>query len=209
MTKKILVLPGDGIGPEVTASAVSILQQTAEDKFDIRYGDIGLSAFVKTSEYLPAETVSLAAEADAIIAGGVIDAPSDRAYRDPIRELKTQLHLYSVVRKFFPLSRNIGVQGIDLLVINDNHEASSNIMATESLDGVNAHMFLSSASCRKLFQKTARLSSTMKRKKITCVHRTSMFPLMNGMFVDIFYKELAGSGFLMGDMEVDEAASEL
>ena len=49
----------------------------------------------------------------------------------------------------------------------------------------------------------------MKRKKITCAHRSSMFPALDSMFLDYFYKELAGSGFLVEDMDVGEAASEL
>ncbi|MCL1979133.1 MAG: isocitrate/isopropylmalate family dehydrogenase, partial [Methanomassiliicoccaceae archaeon] len=209
MAKKILVLPGDGIGPEVISSAVSVLNEAAGDSVEMFYGDIGQSAFVKTSEYLPAETVDLATDADAIIAGGVIDAPSDRSYQNPIRVLKKQLNLYSVVRKFFPLCEKIGIQGVDMLIINGNPDALLNVLETESLDGVDTHKFLSVASCKKLFQKTIRLSSTMERKKITCAHRTSMFPSLDGMFVETFYKELAGSGFLIEDMEVDEIASEI
>ena len=209
MVKKVLVLPGDGIGPKVISSAVSILSQAAGDKIEISYGDIGQSAFVKTSQYLPADTVSLAADADAIIAGGVMGIPSDRTFQNPIRVLKKQLNLCSVVRKFFPLCKNIGVQGVDLLVITGNPDALLNIMETESLDGVNSHRFLSAASCKRLFQKTVDLSSVMGRRKITCAHRASMFPALDGMFVREFYKELAGSGLLINDMEADEAASEL
>jgi len=208
MTKKILVLPGDGIGPEVAFSAVSVLTQAVGDKIEIFYGDIGQSAFVKTSEYLPAETVSLATDADAIIAGGVIDAPSDRTYQNPIRVLKKQLNFYSVVRKFFPLCKDIGTQGVDLLLITGNSDTLLSIIETESLDGVNSHRFLSTASCGRLFQKAARLSMMMNRKKVTCVHRSRMFTAIDGMFVEQFYKELAGSGLLIEDMDVGEAASE-
>ncbi|MDR2698732.1 MAG: hypothetical protein LBB30_03530 [Candidatus Methanoplasma sp.] len=206
--KRILVLPGDGIGPDVTSSAVSILEAAVDD-VEIIYGDIGRSAFVKTSEYLPAETVGLAAEADAIITGGVMDVFSDRNYRNPVRVLKKQLNLYSVVRKFFPLCKDIGIRGVDLLVINGNHDALLNVHETESLDGVDTHKFLSRTSCMKLFRKTIRLSAAMNRKKITCAHRASIFPVLDGMFVEVFYKELAGSGFLIEDMEVDKTASEL
>ncbi|MDR0309237.1 MAG: hypothetical protein LBH88_00545 [Candidatus Methanoplasma sp.] len=208
MTKKVLVLPGDGVGPEVTASAVSILEQAAGGRIEIIYGDIGRSAHVKTSKYLPADTVSLAMDVDAIIVGGVIP-PSGRSYQNPVRELKKQLNLYSVVRKFLPLCGSIGTQGVDLLVVNGNPDSILNVIETESLEGVNTHNFLSRVSCEKLFRKTAQLSSMMGRKKITCAHRISMFPLLNGMFVDLFYKELTGSGFYLDDMEIDEAASEL
>ena len=209
MTKRILVLPGDGIGPEVTSSAVRILEATVGGGIRIDYGDIGQSAFVKTSEYLPAETVDLAVDADAVIAGGVVDTPSDRNYRNPIRILKKQLNLYSVVRKFFPLCESLGVRGVDLLIINGNPDALLSVLETESLSGVDTRKFVSRTSCKKVFQMTMRLSSAMGRKKMTCAHRASMFPMLDGMFVEMFYKELAGSGFLMQDMEVDKIASEL
>ena len=206
---KILVLPGDGIGPEVTSSAVRVLKQAAGDKIEIMHGDIGQSAFVKTSEYLPAETVSLATEADAIIAGGVTDAPSGRIYHNPLRVLKKQLSLHAVVRKFHPLCRYIGNQEVDLIVITGNPDTLQKVQETESLDGVGTYRFLSATSCKKLFQSTIRLASMMNRKKITCAHRMSMFPSLDGMFVEHFYKELAGCEFFLENVEVDEAASEL
>ncbi|MDR0508271.1 MAG: hypothetical protein LBG63_00355 [Candidatus Methanoplasma sp.] len=210
MTKKVLVLPGDGIGPEVISSAVSILAQAAGGKIEILYGDIGQSAFIRTSKHLPAETMGLAAEADAIIAGGVIGTPTDRTYQNPIRVLKKQLNFYSVVRKFSTLSKRAETrQNIDILLITGNPDTLLNILETESLDGVNSSKFLSRANCKRLFQKTGRLSSAMGRKKITCAHRASMFPVLDGMFVEEFYGELAGTRFLIDDMEVDEAASEL
>ncbi|MCL2148804.1 MAG: isocitrate/isopropylmalate family dehydrogenase [Methanomassiliicoccaceae archaeon] len=209
MAKKVLALPGDGIGPEVTSSAVGVLEHAAGGRIEVTYGEIGLSALARTSEHLPAETVGLAADADAIISGGAAQAPSGRAHGDPVRELKRQLNLYSVVRKFFPLCDRIGVRGVDLLVVTGNPDALLHVSETESLDGVDLHKFLSSASCRKLFGETVRISASMGRRKVTCAHRASMFPTLDGMFVDEFYKCLAGAGLLVEDMEVGEAASRL
>lgn len=209
MTKKILVLPGDGIGPSVVTSAVDILTTAAGSKIEIIYGDIGQSAYIKTSEYLPPETLDMATEADAILTGGTIEMPAEKNYHNPIRALKKQLNLYSVVRKFYPLSKNLGVSGIDLLIITGNPDTLLKAVETESLDGVDYHTFLSNASCTKLFRKTLRLATMMNRKKITCAHRMSAFPSMDRMFVDCFYKEFAGTEFLLEDMEAGEAAAEL
>ncbi|MDR1404483.1 MAG: hypothetical protein LBJ20_02805 [Candidatus Methanoplasma sp.] len=208
MPKNILVLPGDGIGPEVTSSAVSILEQVAGDRIEIIYGDIGQSAFIKTSEYLPAETVDMATDADSIITGAVIDPLSDKSYRNPIRVLKKQLSLYSVVKKFSSLGKNIGIGDTDLILINGNPDALLNVEEAECLDGVDIHKFISAVSCRKLFRKTVQISSYMGRSSVTCAHRKEMFPVADGMFVDMFYKELAGFGFALNDMDVDAVASE-
>ena len=74
---------------------------------------------------------------------------------------------------------------------------------------MNVHRFLSTASCKRLFQKTARIADAMNRKKITCAHRKSIFPLLDGMFLEQFYKEFAGKDLLMDDLEVSEAAEEM
>ncbi|MDR2846171.1 MAG: hypothetical protein LBV63_02700 [Candidatus Methanoplasma sp.] len=209
MAKKILVLPGDGVGPEVTSAAISVIGAVAGGDVTITYGDIGLSAFERTGQHLPAETVDLATEADAIIVGTVVDKTGDRKYHNPVRVLKKQLNLYAVIRKFFPLCDRIGVPGVDILVISGNPDSLLSVSETESLDGVTSQKFMSVNSCRKLFSKTISVADAMNRKKITCVHRESLFPDSDGLFLDLFYKESAGSGFLIDDKEVDVAASEM
>jgi 3-isopropylmalate dehydrogenase len=73
-TKKIYVLPGDGIGPEVTKEAVRVLEWFNENYhsgFEIAYGYIGGSAYDKTGNPLPAETVEQAKQSDAVLLGAV------------------------------------------------------------------------------------------------------------------------------------------
>lgn len=73
MTKKIAVLPGDGIGPEIVAEAVKVMQALQSDGLDIEleYGFIGGAAYDEAGTPLPAETISLAKQADAILLGAV------------------------------------------------------------------------------------------------------------------------------------------
>ncbi|WP_019120309.1 3-isopropylmalate dehydrogenase [Brevibacillus massiliensis] len=77
MTKKsftIAVLPGDGIGPEVTAAAVTLLEQVAKQSdvtFQFTYGRIGGCAIDQDGTPLPEETLQLAKAADAVLLGAV------------------------------------------------------------------------------------------------------------------------------------------
>ncbi|HLC88370.1 MAG TPA: isocitrate/isopropylmalate family dehydrogenase, partial [Patescibacteria group bacterium] len=62
MKKIIAVLPGDGIGPEVTTQAVRVLQKIAEKfnhQFEFKEGLIGACAIDKTGDPLPDETLKL------------------------------------------------------------------------------------------------------------------------------------------------------
>lgn len=74
MSKKILVLPGDGIGPEITAEAVKVLE-VCRDQFglDVSWeeGLVGGAGYDATGEPLPPETLEKAKAADAILLGAV------------------------------------------------------------------------------------------------------------------------------------------
>ena len=73
MTKKIAVLPGDGIGPEIVAEAVKVLEALKAQGLDVAldYGLIGGAAYDETATPLPAETVTISKDADAILLGAV------------------------------------------------------------------------------------------------------------------------------------------
>ena len=74
MTKKILVLPGDGIGPETTAEAVKVLRSFQEaGSLDVELSEalIGGAAIDQHGSPLPDETLALAHDADAVLLGAI------------------------------------------------------------------------------------------------------------------------------------------
>ena len=73
MSKKILVLPGDGIGPEIVAEAVKVLKQLEADGLDLvlEEGLVGGAAYDAKGQPLPRETLEQARQADAILLGAV------------------------------------------------------------------------------------------------------------------------------------------
>jgi len=74
LKKKIVLLPGDGIGPEVTQAAASVLQECAREfqhHFEMVELPVGGSAIEKTGNPLPNETLDACRKADAIFLGAV------------------------------------------------------------------------------------------------------------------------------------------
>lgn len=73
MTQKIAVLAGDGIGPEIVAEAVKVLNALQQDGLNISLeeGLIGGAAYDQTGSPLPDETLTLAKQSDAILLGAV------------------------------------------------------------------------------------------------------------------------------------------
>ena len=106
MNAKVLVLPGDGIGPEVTAAAISVLAAVAarfEHTFDIQTADIGGAALRRGLPALPDDTIAAARDADAILLGAVGDPafdanPPGHRPESGLLAIRRELGLYANLR---------------------------------------------------------------------------------------------------------------
>ena len=98
--KKILLLPGDGIGKAMIDSAREALS-TAADGIEFLDGEIGSAAYEKTGTYLPRDTMEMASECGAALCGPIdIRQPGLGPKRDPVNMLRIQLDLYAVCKRF-------------------------------------------------------------------------------------------------------------
>ena len=129
---KIAVLPGDGIGPEVTAEAVCVLESLALPGLTLFEGDVGGIAYKRHGHPLPQETLDLAGEADAILFGAVGDPSCDALERhlrpeQAILGLRKHLGLFANLRParvfaglehLSPLRADIAA-GLDMLIVRE------------------------------------------------------------------------------------------
>lgn len=136
MKKTVVVLPGDGVGLEVTAQAVNILKKVAErfnHQFEFKYGLIGAVAIDKTGDPYPKETQRLCENSDAILFGAIGDPKYDNNPSLKIRpeqgllRMRKSLGLYANLRpiKVFsslagrsPLKKEI-VKKVDFVVVRE------------------------------------------------------------------------------------------
>ena len=100
---KIAVLPGDGIGPEVTREAVAVLEALALPGLTLFEGDVGGIAYHRHGHPLPEETLAMAAQADAVLFGAVGDPTCDTLERhlrpeQAILGLRKHLGLFANLR---------------------------------------------------------------------------------------------------------------
>ncbi|MFD2725257.1 3-isopropylmalate dehydrogenase [Hyunsoonleella rubra] len=106
MKLNIAVLPGDGIGPEVTAEAVKVLKAIGmafEHTFNFDYGLVGAAAIKEHNNPLPEETISLCKKADAVLFGAIGDTAYDI---DPDAKVRPEQGLLGL-RKALGLHTNI------------------------------------------------------------------------------------------------------
>lgn len=135
MTHKILLLPGDGIGPEIVSAAEQVLNTlSAEFGFSCEFerGLLGGAAIDQHGDSLPPETLALATQADAILMGSVGGPKWDKAERAirPERgllRLRSELDLFCNLRPavLFPALADASslkseiVSGLDLMIIRE------------------------------------------------------------------------------------------
>lgn len=131
MSKKIAVLPGDGIGPEIVEQAVKVLKALGCD-FEMEYADVGGVAYANHGHPLPEATLKLAKESDAILFGAVGDFKYDHLERHlrpekAILGLRKALGLFANLRPakcFKELTsastlREEVVSGLDLVIVRE------------------------------------------------------------------------------------------
>ncbi len=131
---KIAVMAGDGIGPEVTREAVKVLRAAlgADAPLELIDAPVGAAGVAATGDPLPATTLAIAHEADAILFGAV-GVPGDEAIPYPMRpgasllRLRKALGLFANFRPAFllpeladasTLKREV-VDGLDLLIVRE------------------------------------------------------------------------------------------
>lgn len=135
MTKKIAILPGDGIGPEIVAEAVKVLDKLKADGLDVVLNEapVGGTAYDCHGHSLPEATLSLAREADAVLLGAVGGPKWDgMAERDKRPEaallgLREALGLFSNLRPaiLYPQLASASslkaelVAGLDILIVRE------------------------------------------------------------------------------------------
>ncbi|SMO77314.1 3-isopropylmalate dehydrogenase [Gracilimonas mengyeensis] len=136
MKKKIAVLPGDGIGPEVTKQAVKVLEAVAHrfgHEFEYEKALVGAAAIDETGDPLPDETLQVCLDSDAILFGSIGDPKYDNDPKAKVRpeqgllKLRKSLGLYANIRPVktykslidhSPLKKE-RVEGTDLVVYRE------------------------------------------------------------------------------------------
>ncbi|HPA36053.1 MAG TPA: 3-isopropylmalate dehydrogenase [Chitinophagales bacterium] len=136
MKKKIAVLPGDGIGPEIVEQAVKALksiEKKFQHEFELEYGLIGAAAIDATGNPYPDKTHALCTGSDAILFGAIGDPKYDNDPSAKIRpeqgllKMRSALGLYANIRPVksydalldaSPLKTE-RVQGVDFVVVRE------------------------------------------------------------------------------------------
>ena len=194
---RLLVLPGDGIGPEITQATVQVLA-AANQRFglglQIETADIGLAALRAQGTTLPDTVMARIPEVAGVILGPVSHydyPPRDQGGLNPSGELRVKLELYANIR---PCVSRPGLsilrKPMDLVIVRENTEgfySDRNMFAGSGEFMPDPDMALSlrkiTARGATRIAQTAFALARSRRKKVTAVHKANVLKLSDGLFL--------------------------
>lgn len=187
MAYRITLLPGDGIGPEVTNATVNVLEATGLGFDWVRHEKLGASAVEAGQEPLP-ESVLESVRETKIALKGPVTTPVGKGFKSVNVQLRQKLDLYANVRpcKSLP-GLDTPFRNVDLIIFRENTEGLYS--GLESYD--ERHDIADSVAriSKKGSERIIRFCFEYARKhgydKVTVVHKANILKLTSGMFLKL------------------------
>jgi len=182
-TRDIVVIPGDGIGPEVTTAVQRILA-AAGAPINWIPQQAGLAALAEGSEVMPQETIE-AIQQHGIALKGPCTTPVGKGFSSVNVQLRKKMNLYAAVR---PVRSLPGVHtrfdNVDLIIIRENTEGLYSGIENEVTPGVVMSMKVATdIACTRIARWAFRYATHRQRKKITVLHKANIMKLTDGLFI--------------------------
>jgi len=186
---KIAIIPGDGIGPELTEATLKVLE-AAKEKFGLEFDYIFLEAgdacFEKRGVALPEETVEAIKNAHVCLKG-----PVGETAADVIVKLRMMFDLYANIR---PVKSYVGVpclrEDIDFVIVRENTEdvyKGIEFMLDENTSV--ALRVITRKGCERAARKAFEIArSRNKKRNVTAVHKANVMRKTCGLFAEVCRK---------------------
>lgn len=193
--KKIVVIPGDGIGKEVMEAAMLILEKL-DLPFEYSYYEAGDEALEKYGKALPDETLEACKKSDAVLFGAAGETAADVIVR-----LRRELETFANVR---PAKAIEGIEclypGLDIVVVRENTECLYLGFEFEFGDVTEAVRVITRKASERIARYAFELAKREGRKKVTALHKANVMKRTCGLFRDVC-REVAKE---YGDIEFND-----
>ncbi len=182
-THPIVLIPGDGIGPEVTAAVRRVLAAAAAPVEWIECR-AGLAALEAGLEVLPQDTLD-EIERRHFALKGPCTTPVGEGFSSVNVQLRKRLHLYAAVR---PVRNVEGVptrfDGVDLIIVRENTEGLYSGVENQVTDDVVMSMKVATESaCNRIAHWAFRFATRRRRRRITVFHKANIMKMTDGLFL--------------------------
>lgn len=180
-----VLIPGDGIGPEVSDAVVKILHEAAAPVEFVTH-HAGLAAVERGMEgVLPVDTVD-AIRATHVALKGPCTTPVGKGFSSVNVALRKELNLYAALR---PVKSVPGVEtrfkDVDLIIVRENTEGLYSGIENVITPGVVVSMKVATRiACQRISHWTFRYANSRKRKKVSTFHKANIMKMSDGMILD-------------------------
>ena len=180
----IVLIPGDGIGPEVTTAAKRVLEASG---LSVEWVELPAGATALDQGFdnvLPDRTVA-AIKAHKVALKGPVTTPVGKGFKSVNVQLRQKLSLYSAVR---PVRSMPGIktryENVDLVIVRENTEGLYSGIENEVVPGVVTSMKVASeAACTRIARYAFRYANRRHRRKVTVFHKANIMKLTDGLFL--------------------------
>ncbi|WP_274425358.1 isocitrate/isopropylmalate dehydrogenase family protein [Chelativorans sp. YIM 93263] len=194
---KVLVLPGDGIGPEIMEASLAVLK-AADHRFalglEYTHREVGLASLKKHGTSLPDDILPLARQMDGVLLGPMSNLeypPPEEGGINFSAAFRTRLDLYANIRpaRTRPDLPHRGTD-MDLVIMRENTEGmypDRNMAEGPGefmpVEGVALSMRkITAAACERIARRSFELARK-RRRKVTAVHKANAFQMTDGLFL--------------------------
>jgi isocitrate dehydrogenase (NAD+) len=187
-THKLTLIPGDGIGPEVTAAMVAVVEAAAKPAgFSIEWHrfDAGAEAYEKTGELLPQAALDSIA-ADRVAIKGPTATPIGSGFSSINVALRKKFDLYS---NFRPVKSLPGIKtnypGIDMIIFRENTEdlyAGLEVMINPDI--AQSLKIITRKGSTRIARSAFEYARKHGRKKVHAIHKANIMKKSDGLFLE-------------------------
>ncbi|MDQ3440259.1 MAG: isocitrate/isopropylmalate dehydrogenase family protein [Planctomycetota bacterium] len=181
----IVLIPGDGIGPEVTRATRRVLEAAG---LSVEWVELpaGTAALEQGFENVLPERTLAAIKAHKVALKGPVTTPIGKGFQSVNVQLRKKLNLYAAVR---PVRNLPGIKtrfdGIDMVIVRENTEGLYSGIENEVVPGVVTSLKVASeVACTRIARYAFRYATRRGRKKITVFHKANIMKLSDGLFLN-------------------------
>jgi isocitrate dehydrogenase (NAD+) len=183
MSHVITLIPGDGIGPEVSEAVVRILK-VAGVEIEWERHDAGVIAFERFGQSLPAELLE-SIQRNKVALKGPVTTPIAEGFTSVNVGMRKALNLYANLR---PVRNLPGIetrfQDVDLIIVRENTEDLYAGLEHEIIPGVVESLkIITEKASTRIAQFAFQYAVANNRRKVTAIHKANIMKLSDGLFL--------------------------
>jgi isocitrate dehydrogenase (NAD+) len=206
LTHTITLIPGDGIGPEVTDAVVRIIN-AAGVSIEWERHEAGLIAFERTGQTLPVELVE-SVRRNKVALKGPVTTPIGTGFTSVNVGLRKALDLYANLRPVWNLPGvEARFQGVDLVIVRENTEDLYAGLEHTVVPGVVESLkIITERASTRIAQFAFAHAERHGRRRVTAIHKANIMKQSDGLFLDSARRVAREHAAIVYDERIVDAA---